>query len=49
MDEGTIEEIAEAMASKNICLVPAFSIYRAAIGKLVIDKRKYSKYINAMV
>ncbi len=34
------------MSEKNICLVPTLSIYRAAIGRLVVDKRKYSRYVT---
>ncbi len=46
IDEGVIEEIVRKMVSKNIVLVPTASVYRAAIGKLRIDRRRFSKYIT---
>jgi len=47
IDEGVIEEIVRKMVSKNIVLVPTASVYRAAIGKLRIDRRRFSKYITS--
>jgi len=35
-----------ARAEDSICLVIIISVYRAATGKLVVDKRRYSKYVT---
>jgi len=46
VDEGTLEEIARRLAQRGTAVVPTLSIYRAAAGKLRVDKKKYSKLVS---
>lgn len=45
IDEGTIEELSKELSSRGIAVSTTISIIRGVIGKLRVDKRKYSKYI----
>jgi len=45
IDEGVLEDIAKKMSEKRVAITTTLALIRSMIGKLRIDRRKYSKYI----